>query len=242
MTIRLLIADDHQFFRWGLCQACTSEEDFEVVGEAKDGPEVVERARVLKPDVILMDVQMPGFDGVQATRMIFDENPKSHVIVLTAYRKDEYVFEAIKAGAQGYLLKGVDEETLADAVRAVYRGEVIVDAQVAGDLLKEFRRLSEFEEITRRAAPSGSAAGLPQVDLMQPLTDGEMDVLRLVAQGDDNAAIARHLNLSERTITNRLGAIYEKLQVNSRIQAALFALRSGWVKLNSEEDNLPSNN
>ena len=213
-----------------------------MVGEAKDGPEVVERARVLNPDVILMDIQMPGFDGVQATRMIFEENPKSHVIVLTAFRKDEYVFEAIKAGAQGYLLKGVDEETLTDAVRAVYRGEVIVDSQVAGDLLKEFRRLSEFEEITRRAAPSGAGAGLNQVETMQPLTDGEMDVLRLVAGGDDNAAIARHLNLSERTITNRLGTIYEKLQVNSRIQAALFALRSGWVKLNSEEDNLPSNN
>ena len=238
MTIRLLIADDHQFFRWGLSQALASEDDFQVVGEAKNGPEAVEMAQRLKPDVILMDVQMPGLDGVQATRLIFEEKPNAHVIVLTAYRKDEYIFEAIKVGAQGYLLKGVDEETLIDAVRAVYRGEVLIDAQVAGDVLKEFRRLSEFESHSRTSAAAKEGQPVVEIEKMRQLTDGEMDVLRLVAGGEDNTAIAHRLSLSEKTITNRLSSIYEKLQVNSRIQAALFALRSGWVSLNPDEDHL----
>ena len=232
--IRLLIADDHRFFRWGLRMACELEEDFEVVGEAKNGQEAVELAHCTQPDVVLMDIEMPVLDGVQATSLIIKERPEARVIVLTVYQKDEYVFEAIKAGAWGYLLKGVDEQGLIEAVRAVHRGDVLIDAQVAARVLEEFRRLAQIEkEERKRETKAEEIKRLAEVE-MEQLTEGEMDVLRLVAQGEDNQTIARQLSLSEKTITNRLSSIYQKLQVNSRTQAALYALRKGWAKLNPE--------
>lgn len=230
LPIRLLIVDDHQFFRWGLRLACELE-GFEVVGEAENGQEAVELARRTQPDVVLMDIEMPILDGVQATALITQENPGSRVIVLTVYQDDEYVFEAIKAGAWGYLLKGVDEQGLIEAVRAVYRGDVLIDAHVAARVLEEFRRLTQIErEERKRATQAEKVKQLAEVG-MEQLTEGEMDVLRLATQGEDNQTIARQLALSEKTITNRLSAIYQKLQVNSRTQAALYALRKGWVKL-----------
>ena len=241
--IKILIADDHLFFRRGLYQAFERFNDLEVVGEASTGMEVVDLARRLRPDVILMDVQLPGFDGVQAAGLIFEENPAAHIIMLTAYARDEYVFEAIKAGAQGFLLKGVDEQRLVDAVRAVERGNVLVDAQVAPDVLKEFRRLSNFEKSAQPAAHLGkiiqpevqvstSAQGVKiYSERIEQLTGGEVEVLRLVARGEDNAAIARLLSLSEKTVSNRLSMIYDKLEVSGRVQAALVALRCGLVDL-----------
>ena len=142
-SIRVLIADDHQSFRQSLRQLCEVEGGFEVVGEAEDGREAVELARRLQPDVILMDVRMPILDGVQAASSIIEENPATRVIVLTMHRRDSYVFEAIKAGAQGYLLKDVDEQTLFETVRAVHRGEVLLDPHLAARLLDEFRLLSQ---------------------------------------------------------------------------------------------------
>ena len=240
--IKILIADDHLFFRKGLCQAFEGFNDLEVVGEASTGMEVVELARRLNPDIILMDVQMPGLDGVQATRLVFEENPAAHIIMLTAYARDEYVFEAIKAGAQGFLLKGVDEQRLVDAIRAVERGDVLVNAQVAPEVLKEFRRLSNFEQAVQPAAHLGEIIQPAQVssstrgvkiysERMGQLTGGEVEVLRLVARGEDNAAIARILSLSEKTVSNRLSMIYDKLEVSGRVQAALVALRCGLVDL-----------
>jgi NarL family two-component system response regulator LiaR len=126
-AIRVLVADDHLVFREGLRQACEIEESLEVVGEAENGQEAVELARRLRPDVILMDIELPILDGVQATRLITGDNSEARVIVLTVYQEDKYVIEAIKAGAWGYLLKGVDEETLIEAVRAVHRGEPLLD-------------------------------------------------------------------------------------------------------------------
>lgn len=231
--IRLLIVDDHQFFRWGLRLACELEEDFEVVGEAENGQEAVELARRTRPDVVLMDIEMPILDGVQATGLITEENPETRIVVLTVFQKDEYVFEAIKAGAWGYLLKGVDERTLIEAVRAAHRGHVLIDAHVAAKVLEEFRRTREIEAQIRQ---DGTERQEQQADTqMERLTAGEMDVLLLVAQGGDNRSIARQLGLSEKTITNRLSAIYQKLRVNSRTQAALYALRKGWARLQMEE-------
>ncbi len=220
-TIRLLLADDHRLFRQGLRHLCEAAGDLRVVGEAEDGEQAVRLARQLRPDVALMDIQMPRLDGVEATRQIVASCPATRVIVLTMYREERYVFDAIRAGAQGYLLKDADEQELLAAIRAVARGEALVDPGLAARLLDEFRRLSRLE-----ARQEG----------LEELTEGEMEVLRLVAQGADNKSVARALHLSERTVANRLSEIYRKLHVNSRTQAALLALKKGWTSLKKGEE------
>ena len=218
--IRVLIADDHRLFRQGLRQICETVGGFEVVGEAENGQVAVELAHQLKPDVILMDINMPVLDGVQATSFIAENTPAVRVIILTMYRQDRYVFEAIKAGARGYLLKDIDEEELVKAVRVVQQGEALIDPGLAAKLLNEFRRMG---------------AATPETEPTERLTQAEMDVLRLVAQGEDNKTIAEQLSLTERTVANRLSDVYQKLHVNNRTQAALFALRRGWAQLDRDE-------
>ena len=218
--IRVLIADDHRLFRQGLRGICETMGRFEVVGEAANGQEAVDLARQLKPDVVLMDIRMPMLDGVQATSLIAEDASSVRVIILTMYRQDSYVFEAIKAGARGYLLKDIDEQEFVEAVRAVHRGEALIDPGLATRLIEEFRRLSQ--------PPS-------EAEKAERLTRGEMDVLLVVAQGEDNRTIAQRLAISERTVANRLSEIYQKLHVNNRTQAALLALRRGWAKLDQEE-------
>jgi DNA-binding NarL/FixJ family response regulator len=214
--IRILIADDHRLFRQGLRQICESKGGFEVIAEAENGRVAVDLVSRLRPDVILMDIRMPELDGVQATSFITEANPAAKVIVLTMHREDQFIFDAIRAGARGYLLKDVDAETLLEAIRQVARGEALIDPLVATKVLGEFRRLSD---------PNAAQPPLEQ------LTEGEMNVLRYVAQGLDNREIAEHLVLSESTIANRLRDIYQKLYVNNRTQAALYALRRGWATL-----------
>jgi DNA-binding NarL/FixJ family response regulator len=220
-SIRILIADDHRIVRQGLRHVCELA-GLTVVGEAEDGQEAVRLAWQLRPDVILMDINMPVLDGVQATSFIVEANPSVQVIILTMYRQDRYVFDAIKAGARGYLLKDVDEEDLVTAIRAVHRGEALINPSLAVKLLDEFRRLSQAAD---------------EVADAESLTQGEMDVLRLVAQGTDNKTIGERLALSERTVANRLSTVYEKLHVNNRTQAALVALRRGWATLEEDEDS-----
>ena len=220
--IRVLIADDHRIVRQGLRHVCELAGGFRVVGEAENGRQAVKLARQLQPDVILMDINMPVWDGVQATGLIVDENPSARVIILTMYRQDQYVFQAIKAGARGYLLKDIDEQDLVAAIRAVHRGEALIDPSLAVKLLDEFRRVSQLAD---------------KIEEAESLTKAEMEVLRLVAQGADNRAVAERLALSPRTIANRLSSVYDKLHVNSRTQAALVALRRGWATLESEEWN-----
>jgi DNA-binding NarL/FixJ family response regulator len=220
MTMRLLIADDHRLFRQGLRQICEVKGGFTVVGEAENGREAVELAVQLKPDVVLMDIQMPELDGVEATRLITLQLPETRVIILTMYRQDNYVFEAIKAGARGYLLKDVDGDDLLEAIRAVQRGEALINTAMAARVLDEFRRESQ---------------SLEDSDKVETLNAGEKDILILLAQGLDNSTIARQLLLSEKTITNRLSDIYSKLHVNNRTQAALYALRRGWARLMPED-------
>jgi DNA-binding NarL/FixJ family response regulator len=219
MTLRLLIADDHRLFRQGLRQICELKGGFTVVGEAENGREAVELAVQLKPDVVLMDIQMPEMDGVEATRQVTLQLPETRVIILTMYRQDNYVFEAIKAGARGYLLKDVDGEDLLEAIRAVQRGEALINTAMAARVLDEFRRESQ---------------SLEDSDKAETLNAAERDILVLLAQGLDNGTIARQLLLSEKTITNRLSDIYSKLHVNNRTQAALYALRRGWAHLGPE--------
>jgi DNA-binding NarL/FixJ family response regulator len=219
-SIRVLIADDHRIVRQGLRHVCEVAGGIKVVGTAKDGREAANLAWKLQPDVILMDINMPTLDGVQATSLIVEANPSARVIILTMYRQDRYVFQAIKAGARGYLLKDIDEGDLVAAIRAVHQGAALINPSLAVKLLDEFRRLSQRADETEDT---------------ENLTPGEMEVLRLVAQGADNKAVAERLALSERTVANRLSSIYEKLHVNNRTQAALVALRRGWATLDNDE-------
>lgn len=214
--IRLLIADDHTMVRQGLTQICDAEPDLEVVGQAADGRQAVALALRLHPDVVVMDINMPEQDGVEATKEIAAENPDADVIILTMYRQDQYVFEAIKAGARAYLLKDADSDELVRAIRAVAEGEALLDPSIAGKMIEEFKRLQDDAVL---------AEGLT------PLTEREQDILRLVAQGHENQEIADQLHLSEKTIRNRLTVVFEKLHVNNRTQAALYALRQGLASL-----------
>jgi DNA-binding NarL/FixJ family response regulator len=220
MPTRLLLVDDHRLFRQGLRQICEVKGGFAVVGEAENGREAVELALQLKPDVVLMDIEMPEMDGVEATRQITLQLPETRVIILTMYRQDNYVFEALKAGARGYLLKDADGEDVLEAIRAVQRGEALINAAMAARVLDEFRRQGQSPDEGGKA---------------ESLNAGEKEILICLAQGMDNATIARQLSLSEKTISNRLSDIYSKLHVNNRTQAALYALRRGWARLKPED-------
>jgi DNA-binding NarL/FixJ family response regulator len=211
--IRILLADDHTLVRQGLRQLCEGLGGFTVVAEAANGVQAVALARTTQPDVILMDIVMPDVDGVSAIRQIMRESPNARIIALTMYREEQYMLDAIRAGARGYLLKTVDAADLIAAIEAVYRGDYLIDPIAAARVLGELRL----------AAPQP-----PRVDL---LTEGEMAVLRLVARGVENEEIARTLNYSVYTVANRLRTIYEKLHVANRTQAALYALRQGWATL-----------
>ena len=211
--IRILIADDHTLVRQGLRQLCEGMGGFAVVAEAANGVQAVALARTAQPDVILMDIVMPDVDGVSAIRQIMRESPNARIIALTMYREEQYMLDAIRAGARGYLLKTVDVEEMIAAIEAVHRGDYLIDPVIATRVLSELHL----------AAPQP-----PRVDL---LTEGEMAVLRLVARGVKNEEIARTVNCSVYTVANRLRTIYEKLHVTNRTQAALYALRQGWATL-----------
>lgn len=224
--VRVLLADDHRLFRQGLREICETKGGFTVVGEAENGRKAVDLAQLLQPDVILMDIQMPELNGIQATSYIIENVPLVRVIILTMFRQDEHIFEAIKAGARGYLLKDADWQEVLDAIRAVHRGEAIINPALAAKLLDEFRQSQNNKS---KLAPA--AKGTEDSEL----TAGEMDVLRLVAAGLENKDIADQLVITEKTVTNRLSGIYKKLHLNNRTQAALYALRQGWTSLDPPE-------
>ena len=209
--IRILIADDHSLFRQGLRSLLEVEGDLRVIGEAASGREALRAALETRPDIVLMDIQMPGLDGVEATKEILKEFPEAKVIMLTMYRQDAYVFEAVKAGARGYLLKDVDAEALVDAVRRVNEGEVLLDAELAEQIIHDFRAKRDMLPLAHHA----------------DLTDREVQILRLLAQGATNQEIADELGISEKTVRNRLSEIFSKLHLNNRTQAALYAIREG---------------
>ncbi len=212
--IRILIADDHTLMRQGLRQLCEGLGNFTVVAEAENGARALELVHTSQPDVILMDVVMPDMDGVQAIRQIMRETPAVRIIALTMYREEKFMLDAIRAGARGYLLKTVDAHDLIAAIEAVQRGDYLIDPIIAARVLSELH-----------------VATPPQVPRVEPLTESEMAVLRLVARGVENEHIAQALNYSVYTVANRLRTIYEKLHVTNRTQAALYALRQGWAAL-----------
>jgi DNA-binding NarL/FixJ family response regulator len=203
--IRVVISDDHQLFRRGLKMVLEAEEDIEVVGEAADGQEALARVEELAPDLVLMDVRMPRMGGIEATRAIRQLFPTTRIIVLTVSDEQDDLFGAVKAGANGYLLKEVSIEEVADAVRKVYAGESLLSAALASRLLAEF---------AAQPKPAEDPSTSPR------LTEREVAVLKQVALGHDNAFIAAQLGLSESTVRNHVANILTKLQLRSQIEPA----------------------
>ena len=214
-AIKILIVDDHAVVRDGLVTMMSRQSDFVVAGEAVNGLEAVEKARELQPDVILMDLRMPELDGVGAMNQIREHNQDVKFIVLTTYDTDEYIFDAIDAGAKGYLLKDASREDLFQSVRAVYRGESLIEPGVAAKVLDRLAQMS-------RQARDGD----PQV-----LSDREMEVLRMMAAGAANKNIASDLAISESTVKTHVTNIFQKLEVNHRTEAVTQALQRGIIKL-----------
>lgn len=219
--IRLLIVDDHQVVREGLSSILTTRGDIEVVGMARDGREAVEKARQLSPDVVLMDISMPGMNGVEATRQIKKENPQTGIVVLSMYAEEEYIFDLVRAGATGYLLKDADSSQIANAIRAISRGESMIHPVVVSKILSEFSQLSNNRKVKedRRAQK--------QYDL----SNREISVLQLVAEGKTNKEIARDLRISEKTVKNHTRSIFHKLNVSDRTEAAIQAVKEGLIDI-----------
>ena len=210
-TIRILIADDHAVVREGLRAVLGSEPDMEVVGEAATGKEVLERAAELRPDVILMDIQMPGINGIEASRRILDASPKVGVVVLTMFEDDASVFSAMRAGARGYVLKGAHPSEILKVLRAVAAGEAYFGPEIA-------QRLVDFFSTPKSASP---AEAFPE------LTAREREILDLIARGHNNATIAARLFVSPKTVGNHISHIFTKLQVADRAQAIIRAREAG---------------
>jgi DNA-binding NarL/FixJ family response regulator len=226
-SIRVLLVDDQQIVRQGLATILKYAPGIEVAGEAGDGEEAIRLAEELVPDVVLMDLKMPRLGGIPATRRICAALPDTHVIILTTYDADDMVFEGIKAGAQGYLLKDASSETLVEAIRGVMQGESRIDPAVARAVLDEFQRLSA-------QAPAAPPEKLPNAGvepMIEPLTPREEEVLLLLVEGLSNREIGARLHLTEGTIKNYVSAIIAKLQANDRTHAVVTALRRGLVDL-----------
>jgi DNA-binding NarL/FixJ family response regulator len=208
--VRLLLADDHTIFRQGLRELIERKTDFAVVGEAANGSEVLEQVEQLRPDIVLLDIQMPELDGVAVARQLAQTHPDVRIIVLTMYRQDQHLIEAIKSGVRGYLLKDADAEELIDVIERVWRGEAAIDPALTARVFDAVRR------------------GADQAGPMQ-LTEREREILQLLAAGNDNRTIAAQLHLSEKTVGNRMSEIFQKLGVANRTQAALIAIQRGLI-------------
>jgi len=215
----VLIVDDHALFRRGLEMVLAEEPDIELVGEASDGAEAVAKAGEALPDVVLMDIRMPKSSGIEACRAMKEVAPSAKIVMLTISDEEEDLFEAIRAGASGYLLKDIPYDEVADVVRAVHGGQSLINPSMAAKLLTEFAALAKRDGEERAQ------------DVPAPkLTDREMEVLRLVARGMNNRDIAKELFISENTVKNHVRNILEKLQIHSRMEAVMIAVRENLIE------------
>jgi DNA-binding NarL/FixJ family response regulator len=217
-AIRVLIVDDHGLFRRGLEATLQLEPDIEVVGEAGDGGDALVKAQELLPDVVLMDVKMPRRGGIEACVAIKEAVPSARIVMLTMSDDEADLYEAVKAGASGYLLKEIPAEDLAGSIRSVYEGQSLINPSLASKLLTEFATMS------RRTAS-------PQAVPAPKLTNREMEVLRAVARGLNNREIAKELYISENTVKNHIRNILEKLQLHSRMEAVVYAVREKLLEI-----------
>src|SRR5579864_9103221 len=219
--IRTMIVDDHALFRRGLEMVLEGEADIELVGQASDGAEAVEKAAESLPDIVLMDIRMPRSNGIEACRAMKEAAPSAKIVILTISDEEEDLFEAIRAGASGYLLKDIPLDELAGSVRAVHEGQSLINPSMAGKLL------SEFATLAKRDSDEGPAKHAPA----PKLTEREMEVLRLVARGMNNRDIAKELFISENTVKNHVRNILEKLQIHSRMEAVMIAVREKLIEI-----------
>jgi DNA-binding NarL/FixJ family response regulator len=214
VTISILLVDDHALMREGLRQLLSLEADLQVVDEAVNGFEAIQKVRQFQPDVVLMDISMPVVDGIAVTQQITHEFSEVSVIMLTMHRQDQQVLQAIKSGARGYLLKTASSQELAQTIRQVHAGQVQIEPELTGTIVSEFRRLSNLS-LNKSA--------------LAALSEKEIDILRCVAMGLSNKEIAEHLAYSEKTVKNYLSVIFQKLGIRDRTQAAIFAFRHGLI-------------
>lgn len=213
-SISILLVDDQALFREGMRMLLSVQPDIQIIGEAGDGIEAIQQCVKLKPDIVLMDLKMPRLDGVEATRRLLNECPSSQVIILTTFDDDEYVFDGLRAGAMGYLLKDAPADKLLEAIRSAAKGQSFLQPSVATKVIAEFSRLASIQ--------------LDKIDeLVEPLSEREIDVLRLLSKGATNREIGEALVIAEGTVKNHITNILSKLGVSDRTQAALKARELG---------------
>ena len=215
MAIKVLIVDDQALVRAGFRMILEAQPDLEVVGEAGDGSAAIDAVRTLRPDVVLMDIRMPGVDGIEATRRLTEAGAQSRIVILTTYDLDEYVFDALAAGASGFLLKHVPPEELVRGVRVAASGEALLAPSITKRLIGEF---------ARQRAPMRAGTDL------KTLTDRELEVLRLLGRGLSNPEIAKELQVGEATVKTHVAHVLDKLELRDRVQAVIFAYEIGLIK------------
>lgn len=215
-TIKVIIVDDHPLVREGLRKVLALEHDIEVIDEAGDGQGAINVTRKRQPDVILMDINMPGTNGIEATRVIKRQFPKVGVLALTIHEEEEYVLELVRAGVSGYVLKDIAPVKLVETIKTVAKGHSVIDPSITAKIFGEINRLSHLKRVKEE---------------WETLTEREMDVLKLISKGCSNKEIAKGLTISEKTVKNHITNIFRKLQVDDRTQAVLFAIKHRLVEL-----------
>ncbi|HEU5328160.1 MAG: response regulator [Thermomicrobiales bacterium] len=224
--VRLLIVDDHPLFRQGVHWVLEPQPDIEIVGEVGDGQAAIQQADILMPDLVLCDINLPGMNGLEVTRILKRRHPQMAVIMLTLHEDDEQLFHAIRVGASAYAIKDIAAQDLISLIRRVGRGEYLINENVlsrpfvASKVLDQFRELATLDEASDA--------------VFSPLTPREVEILDCVARGNSNKEIARLLSISDQTVKNHITSILRKLAVNDRTQAVIYALRHGWIKLGDD--------
>ncbi|WP_309241949.1 response regulator transcription factor [Brevibacillus daliensis] len=228
--IKIVLVDDHQLFREGVKRILDMETGFKVVGEGSDGTDAPTLVAEHKPDVLLMDINMPNVNGVAAAEEVVKISPETKVIILSIHDDEGYVYRTLRSGASGYLLKDMGTSELVEAVRVVAQGGAYIHPKVTGKLIDEFRRLSEQEESMDRNV-SFEEAPVMDPRIIESLTRREREVLQLMAEGKSNRMIGEFLFISEKTVKNHVSSILQKLNVQDRTQAVVISIKNGWVKL-----------
>jgi two-component system, NarL family, response regulator DegU len=226
LKTKIVIIDDHQLFREGVKRILEFEKTFQVVAEGNDGSEAMNLVEKYQPDVVLMDINMPNINGVEATRQLIENNPESKVIILSIHDDENYVTHALKTGASGYMLKEMDADALIEAIKVVAEGGSYLHPKVTHNLVNEYRRLATEEGKGNQF--------LRQMEIRRPLhllTRRECEVLQLLADGKSNRAIGESLFISEKTVKNHVSNILQKMHVNDRTQAVVEAIKKGWVEI-----------
>lgn len=232
-NVNIVIADDHQLFREGVKRIINMEDDMEVIGECGDGIQVIELCNQITPDIVLMDINMPLENGVVATERLKLIFPDIKVIILSIHDDESYVFETLRKGASGYLLKDMEAESLINAIRSVVAGHAYIHPKVTGKLINQLRRMTYLDDV----GVVGSGQGVKDSNLKyihnanSPLTKREAEVLRLMAEGKSNKLIGEFLYISEKTVKNHVSSILQKMEVDDRTQAVIIAIKNGWVTL-----------